>query len=100
MSGGFRGRQGGIRVRMSGAKAVSTLVPFLFARLLHVLEMVFFFFFFCNAKPIGDLFDQFGKFLKLHIFHVLKRRRICSFLVYIVCALQFIDALPSLQDHL
>lgn len=46
MSGGFRGRQGGIRVRMSGAKAVSTLVPFLFARLLHVLEMVFFFFFF------------------------------------------------------
>lgn len=40
MSGGFRGRQGGIQVGMSGAKAVSTLVPFLFARLLHVLEMV------------------------------------------------------------
>lgn len=40
MSGGFRGRQGGIRVGMSGAKAVSMLVPFLFARLLHVLEMV------------------------------------------------------------
>lgn len=87
---------------MSGAKAVSTLVPFLFARLLHVLEMVLGFFVFCVffAKPIGDLFDQFGKFLKLHIFHVLKRRRIYSFLVYVVCALQFTDALPSLQDHL
>lgn len=85
---------------MSGAKAVPTLVPFLFARLLHVLEMVLGFFFSCNAKPIGDLFDQFGKFFKFHIFHVLKRRRIYSFLVYVVCALQFTDALPSLQDHL
>lgn len=55
ISGGFRGRQGGIRVGMSGAKAVSTLVPFLFARLLHVLEMVlgFFFGFFAMQNLLG-----------------------------------------------